>query len=92
MSRPQDRSGRTVRITVKLRPDEYDKFFCHVRLIGSNMSAFFRESAAKAMEKDRAGPALHSSIRHETDVHVDAVAGPNVSETSLNYQRPWASK
>jgi hypothetical protein len=56
MSATKDKSDRTVRITVKVRPDEYDKFVCHVRDIGSTMSAFFRESAEKAMqEQDRAG-------------------------------------
>ena len=47
------RSACTVRITVKLRPDEYDELFRHVREIGSTMSAFFRESAAKAMKGER---------------------------------------
>jgi hypothetical protein len=56
MSAAKKRSGRTIRITVKVRPDEYDKFSCHVRDIGSNLSAFFRESAEKAMnEEDRTG-------------------------------------
>jgi hypothetical protein len=61
MNAAKDRSGRTIRITVKVRPDEYDKFFSHVRDIGSNLSAFFRESAVKAMkeEEDRTGLAPH---------------------------------
>ena len=62
MNAAKERSGRTIRITVKLRPDEYDKFICHVRDIGSNLSAFFRESAAKAMKEHRKGLAPHSSI------------------------------
>jgi hypothetical protein len=49
MTDAKDRSACTVRITVKLRPDEYDAMFRHMREIGSTMSAFFRESAAKAM-------------------------------------------
>jgi hypothetical protein len=40
-----DRVGLTVRITVKLRPDEYDELFRDVCRIGTNMSAFLRESA-----------------------------------------------
>jgi hypothetical protein len=63
MNAAKERSGRTIRITVKVRPDEYEKFLCHVRQIGSNFSAFFRESAAKAMkEEDRAGLATDPSI------------------------------
>jgi hypothetical protein len=49
MTDAKDRSACTARITVKLRPDEYDAMFRHMREIGSTMSAFFRESAAKAM-------------------------------------------
>ena len=45
-------SGCTVRVIVKLRPDQYDELIRHVREIGSTMSAFFRESAAKAMKED----------------------------------------
>jgi hypothetical protein len=58
-------SDRTVRITVKVRPDEYDKFCRHVHNLGSNLSAFFRESAVKAMQEyDRASlAALSSSSR-----------------------------
>jgi hypothetical protein len=66
MSAAKDRSGRTVRITVKVRPDEYDKFFSHVRHIGSNLSEFFRQSATKAMKEDRTGLGSHASSRHET--------------------------
>jgi hypothetical protein len=50
MSDTDDKSACTVRITVKLRPAEYDELFRHVCEIGSTMSAFFRESAAKAMK------------------------------------------
>jgi len=46
------KSACTVRITVKLRPDEYDELFRHVSEIGSTMSAFFRESAARAMKQE----------------------------------------
>ena len=60
MNAAKDRSGRTIRITVKVHPDEYDKFLSHVRDIGSNLSAFFRKSAEKAMkEDDRTGLAPH---------------------------------
>jgi hypothetical protein len=40
-----------VRVTVKLRPDEYDELFRYVCGIGSTMSAFLRESAARAMKE-----------------------------------------
>jgi hypothetical protein len=54
------RSDRTIRITVKVRPDEYDKFCRHVRDLGSTLSAFFRESAEKAMrEQDKVSLAEH---------------------------------
>jgi hypothetical protein len=45
-------SGCTVRVIVKLRPDQYDEVIRHVREIGSTMSAFFRESATKAMKEN----------------------------------------
>jgi hypothetical protein len=47
-----NKSGCTVRVIVKLTPDQYDELIRHVREIGSTMSAFFRESAAKAMKED----------------------------------------
>ena len=61
MTDTDDKVGLTVRITVKLRPDEYDKLFRHVLRIGSTMSAFLRESAATAIKRsdhslDRAMP------------------------------------
>jgi hypothetical protein len=56
MADARDKSACTVRITVKLRPDEYDAMFRHVRQVGSTMSAFFRESAAKAMMNGRPDP------------------------------------
>jgi len=47
MNATKEKLGRTIRITVKLRPDEYHEFFCHVRRIGSNFRppdiADFRE-------------------------------------------------
>jgi hypothetical protein len=46
-----DKVGLTVRITVKLRPDEYDELFRHVCRIGTTMSAFLRESAARAIKE-----------------------------------------
>jgi hypothetical protein len=45
-------SGCTVRVIVKLRPDQYDELIRHVREIGSTMRAFFRDSAAKAMKEN----------------------------------------
>src|SRR5271168_1171978 len=53
MADTEGKSACTVRVTVKLRPDEYDELFRHVREIGSTMSAFFRESAARAMKEGR---------------------------------------
>jgi hypothetical protein len=53
MTDTERKSTCTVRVTVKLRPDEYDEFIRHVREIGSTMSAFFRESAARAMKEKR---------------------------------------
>jgi hypothetical protein len=50
------KAGLTVRITVKLRPDEYDELFRHVCRIGTNMSAFLRESAARAIKEERPIP------------------------------------
>jgi hypothetical protein len=47
----EDKSTCTVRITVRLRPGEYDELSRHVREIGSTMSAFFRDSAVKAMKE-----------------------------------------
>jgi hypothetical protein len=38
-----------VRVIVKLRPEQYDELFRHVREVGSTMSAFCRESAMNAM-------------------------------------------
>ena len=46
------KSACTVRVTVKLRPEEYDELFRHVCEIGSTMSAFFRQSAARAMKEE----------------------------------------
>jgi hypothetical protein len=64
-------SGCTVRVVVKLRPDQYDELIRHVREIGSTMSAFFRESATKAMKEghsDRADscPDLEKWARDRT--------------------------
>jgi hypothetical protein len=53
MTDTDDKAGLTVRVTVKLRPDEYDELFRHVRRIGSTMSAFLRESAAKSIKEGR---------------------------------------
>jgi hypothetical protein len=51
MTEAEAKSTCTVRITVKLRPSEYDELFRHVREIGSTMSAFLRKSAVKAMKE-----------------------------------------
>jgi hypothetical protein len=54
MTDADDKVGPTVRVIVKLRPDEYDELFRHVHRIGSTMSAFLRESAARAIKEERA--------------------------------------
>jgi hypothetical protein len=56
MTDTEDKVGLTVRITVKLRPDEYDELFRHVCRIGTTMSAFLRESAATAIKEERPIP------------------------------------
>jgi hypothetical protein len=66
MTDTERKSACTVRVTVKLRPDEYDELFRHVRVIGSTMSAFFRESAARAMKENDPDVALsHAPPRCE---------------------------
>jgi hypothetical protein len=49
--------GCTVRIVVKLRPDQLVR---HVREIGSTMSAFLRESAARVMKEGASSPSPNS--------------------------------
>jgi hypothetical protein len=63
MSDTDDKPGLTVRITVKLRPDEDDALFRHVCRIGTTMSAFLRESAARAIKEDR--PVLDRALSPE---------------------------
>ena len=58
MSGMERKSACTVRVTVKMRPDDYDELIRHVREIGSTMSAFFRESAARAMKEKHPDMAL----------------------------------
>ena len=53
MKEAEDKSVGMVRVTVKLRPNQYDELIQYVREVGSTMSAFLRESAVKAM---REGP------------------------------------
>lgn len=48
-------SGGMVRVIVKLRIEQYDELFRHVREVGSTMSAFCRESAVKAMREEHSG-------------------------------------
>jgi hypothetical protein len=57
--------GCTVRIVLKLRPDQYDELARHVREIGSTLSAFLRESAAKAMNEGLPHPARTPSKTNE---------------------------
>ena len=49
MTDSKDKSTGMLRVVVKLRPEQYDELFHHVRGVGSTMSAFFRESAVRAM-------------------------------------------
>jgi hypothetical protein len=60
MTVTDDKVGLTVRITVKLRPDEYDELFRHVCRVGMTMSAFLRESAARAIKEERSMPLDHA--------------------------------
>jgi hypothetical protein len=46
-----------VRIVVKSRPDQYDQLIRDVRKIGSTMSAFLRDSAARVMKERLPQPA-----------------------------------
>jgi len=41
-----------VRVIVRLRLEQYDELFRHVREVGSTMSAFCRDSAVKAMREE----------------------------------------
>jgi len=45
-------SSGMVRVIVRLRLDQYDELFRHVREVGSTMSAFCRDSAVKAMREE----------------------------------------
>jgi hypothetical protein len=68
MTDVDDKVGPTVRVIVKLRPDEYDELFRHVRRMGSTMSAFLRESASKAIKEELSlGRALSSEIATAPD-------------------------
>ena len=60
MTDVDDKCGCTVRIVVKLRPDQYDELVRHVSEIGSTMSAFLRESAARVMKEGVSSPNPHS--------------------------------
>jgi hypothetical protein len=68
----EDKVGLTIRITVKLRPDEYDELFAHVCQIGSTMSAFLRDSAAKALSEHRQDRSCDPSFIE--------IAGPPMSD------------
>jgi hypothetical protein len=56
MTDVDDKCGCTVRIVVKLRPDQYDQLVRHVREIGSTI-AFLRDSAARVMKERLPQPA-----------------------------------
>jgi hypothetical protein len=59
--RAPDASTAMIRIIVKLRPEQYDALFRHVREIGSSISAFGRESLVKALGQELATPAEHDT-------------------------------
>jgi len=67
MTDARDKSAGMVRITVKLRPDQYDEVFRHVREIGSTISAFCRESMTKAMKPERPDVVRGQSEHQEAD-------------------------
>jgi len=46
-------SAGMVRVIVKLRPEQYDELFHYVRLVGSTLSEFLRESGMNAMDPGR---------------------------------------
>jgi hypothetical protein len=75
MSDTDDKAGLTVRVIVKLRPDEYDELFHHVRRIGSTMSAFLRESAARAI-KEGQPVALGRALLPEIPIAPDQTSQP----------------
>ena len=71
MTKEEDKAVGMVRVTVKLRPDQYDELFQYVREVGSTMSAFFRESAMTAMRE------AHLTGRAVTRCGIIGDAGPN---------------
>jgi hypothetical protein len=64
MTEAEDKSVGMVRVTVKLRPDQYDELFQYVREVGSTMSAFFRESAMTAMREAHPDTARRHAFQH----------------------------
>ena len=60
--------GCTVRIVVKLRPDQYDELVRHVSEIGSTMSAFLRESAARVIKQGASSTTPHAQHTGVTGV------------------------
>jgi hypothetical protein len=57
----------TVRIVVKLRPDQYDQLVRHVGEIGSTLTAFLHESAARVMKQGLRRPARTPSRANEQE-------------------------
>jgi hypothetical protein len=70
----EDKVGLTVRVTVKLRPDEYDGLCRHVAQLGTTMSAFLRESAARAI---REAVPLHQAMSPEIPTAPDQTPRPS---------------
>jgi hypothetical protein len=73
MTDVDSKCGCTVRVVVRLRPDEYDELVRHTREIGSTMSAFLRESAARVIKQGASSPILHAQ---QTGVRRVAAADP----------------
>jgi hypothetical protein len=65
MTDAEGKCGCIVRIVVKVRPDQYDELVRHVRERGSTMSAFLRESAARAMKEGASAPSRTPSKANE---------------------------
>jgi Ribbon-helix-helix protein, copG family len=72
MTDADNKVGLTVRVTVKLRPDEYDELFHHVCLTGSTMSAFLRESAIEAI-KEATGRTRPNAVLKQEHPRLDRV-------------------
>jgi hypothetical protein len=64
MTEAEDKSVAMARVTVKLRPDQYDELFQYMREVGSTMSAFSRESSVKAIGRAHPDTARRQALQH----------------------------